>query len=63
MFIPSTAYGLALSLRYARSAVFAGRRAIEGKAVAARAADVASLSNDMGQLYRLYMAKAGHIRR
>jgi hypothetical protein len=28
---------------YARSAVFAGRRAIEGKAVAARAADIASL--------------------
>ena len=38
-----TAFMLEHSLRYARPAVFAGRRAIEEKAVAARAADIASL--------------------
>ena len=42
-FVGPTAFRLGHSLRYARSAVFAGRRAIEGKAVAARAADIASL--------------------
>ena len=63
LFMPSIAYGLGPSLRYARSAVLAGRKATELKIVAARAADVASLSNDMGQVYLLYMAKAGHIRR
>ena len=42
-FVRPTAFRLGHSLRYARSAVLAGRRAIEGKAVAARAADIASL--------------------
>ena len=41
--VHSSACRLALSLLYARSAVFAGRRAIEAEAVAARAADIASL--------------------
>ena len=48
---------------YTRSAAVAWRNRFAPKGVAARAADVASLSSDMGRVYLLYMAKAGHIRR
>jgi hypothetical protein len=40
--------GWHLPSAYARSAVLAGRRSIGPKVVAARAADVASLSSNMG---------------
>ena len=53
LFMPSTASGLGHSLRYARSAVLAERRTTGPKVVAARAADVASLSSNMGQVYLL----------
>jgi hypothetical protein len=45
--------GWHLPSAYARPAVLAGRRSIGPKVVAARAADVASLSSNMGQFYLL----------